>query len=36
MTQEQKVNKDNVLVGLDGTYNEKIHKKLNSIIHKNK
>ena len=33
MTQEQKVNKDNVLVGLDGTYNEKIHKKLNSIIH---
>lgn len=33
MTQEQKVNKENVLVGLDGTYNEKIHKKLNSIIH---
>lgn len=33
MTREQKVNKENVLVGLDGTYNENIHKKLNSIIH---
>lgn len=27
------VNKENVLIGLDGTYNEIIHKKLNSIIH---
>ena len=27
------VNKENVLIGLDGTYNETIHKKLNSIIH---
>ena len=27
------VNKDNVLLGLDGVYNEVIHKKLNGIIH---
>lgn len=27
------VNKENVLIGLDGTYNETIHKKLSSIIH---
>lgn len=27
------VNRENVLLGLDGTYNDTIHKKLNSIIH---
>lgn len=27
------VNKENVLIGLEGTYNETIHKKLSSIIH---
>lgn len=27
------VNRENVLLGLDGTYNNEIHKKLNSIIH---
>lgn len=27
------INKENVLLGLDGTYNDVIHKKLNGIIH---
>lgn len=27
------VNKENVLIGLDGTYNDEIHKKLTGIIH---
>ena len=27
------INRDNVLLGIDGTYNEVIHKKLNGIIH---
>lgn len=33
MREEYKVNKDNVLLGLDGTYNEEIHTKLSRIIH---
>lgn len=33
MTIATKVNKDNVLIGLDGSYNDSVHKKLNGIIH---
>lgn len=33
MKNTTKVNKDYVLLGLDGVYNESIHKQLNSVIH---
>lgn len=33
MTTTTQVNRENVLLGLDGTYNDEIHKKLTSIIH---